>query len=82
MSVKSIDEYPDLLTVAEAMEILRLGRRSVYQLIDDGTLAARKMAGKYRIPKRNLVQIIGAISPGMCYNKERENSDALQQKGV
>jgi len=73
------EQYPDLLTVAEVMEILRLGRRSVYQLIDDGTLAARKMAGKHRIPKRNLVQIISAISPEICYNRERENSDALQQ---
>jgi len=72
------EQYPDLLTVAEVMEILRLGRRSVYQLIEDGTLAARKMAGKYRIPKRNLVQIISAISLEMCYNSERENSDALQ----
>jgi len=78
MKNQSINEYPDLLTVAEAMEILRLGRRSVYQLIADGTLAARKMAGKYRIPKRNLVEIISAISPEMCYNKERESSDALQ----
>jgi len=67
MAVKSISEYPDLLTVAEAMEILRLGRRSVYQLIQEGTLTARKMAGKYRIPKQNIVQII-AISPEMCYN--------------
>jgi excisionase family DNA binding protein len=61
------------------MEVLRLGRRSVYQLIEDGTLAARKMAGKYRIPKRNLVEIISAISPEMCYNRKREISDALQQ---
>jgi len=77
MNIRSINEYPDLLTIAEAMEILRLGRRSVYLLIEDGTLAARKMAGKYRIPKRNLAKIIDAFDPGMCYNRERENSDAL-----
>jgi excisionase family DNA binding protein len=51
MNVKSINDYPDLLTVAEVMEILRLGRRSVYQLIKDGTLAARKMAGNTASPR-------------------------------
>ena len=77
MSAKMINDYPDLLTVMETMEILRLGRRSVYQLIQDGTLGARKIAGKYRIPKRNLVDMI-AISPEMCYNGNERNSDALQ----
>lgn len=77
MDFNKIDDYPDLLTVAETMQILRLGRRSVYKLIQDGILPARKFAGKYRIPKSNLKNIIGAIDHEVCYNKERENSDAL-----
>jgi len=77
MSLKTINDYPDLLTVAEAMEILRLGRRSVYQLIQEDSLGARKLAGKYRIPKQILVDMI-AISPEMCYNRDERNSDALQ----
>jgi len=77
MKAKSIEEYPDLLDVQEAMEILRIGRVTIYKYIQSGMLSARKIAGKYRISKESLISFSFANSDGKWYNDIRENSDAL-----
>ena len=75
--MKTLPEYPDLLTVQEVCEILRVGRRTVYQHIKDATLRSRLIAGKYRIPKASLIHFIDEISGDLCYNGSGDGSDAL-----
>jgi excisionase family DNA binding protein len=57
MNRASLRLYPDVLDVAEVMKILRIGRVSVYKLIGSKKLPARKIAGKYRIPKSGLITL-------------------------
>jgi len=77
--MKNISEYPDLLTVKEVCEILRIGRRTVYKYINDSVLRSRNIAGKYRIPKISVINFIDAINEDLCYNDNGDGSDALHQ---
>ena len=50
--------YPDVLTVKDVQEILRLGRNSVYSLLENGKIKTIRAGKKYIIPKISLVQFI------------------------
>ncbi len=82
MKARSIREYPDILSVLDVMEILRIGRISVYGFIRENKLSARKIAGKYRIPKTSLIEFIREIENNPCYNGSSEGSDALSERSV
>lgn len=81
MKRASLRMYPDLLSVSEVMEILRIGRVSVYKLIQTGNLKARKVAGKYRISKSALLLFFESFEEYgvICYN-ESNDTDELQLK--
>lgn len=54
-----LDEYPDILTPYEAMEILGIGKNLFYRLIKDGTIPAKRVGGKmWRIVKREIIRYI------------------------
>jgi len=82
LTPRSIREYPDILSVFDVMEILRVGRVTVYGFIQEKQLAARKIAGKYRIPKSSVVEYIREIENSLCYNDGSEDSDALFERSV
>ena len=48
------EQYPDILTVEEACEALRMGYNAVYELLNEGTLKAYKNGRVWRIPKESL----------------------------
>ena len=50
--------YPDILTVKDVQDILRLGRNSVYKLLENGEIKTIRAGKKYIIPKIYLVQFI------------------------
>lgn len=50
--------YPDVLTVKDVQHILRLGRNSVYSLLENGKIKTIRAGKKYIIPKISLVQFI------------------------
>ena len=54
-----LEKYPDILTVEEVCEILRVGKRSVYEMIRKGELPARKMGRVHRISKKGLIAYVG-----------------------
>lgn len=80
MNRASLRLYPDVLDVAEVMKILRIGRVSVYKLIESKKLPARKIAGKYRIPKSGLITLFEMMeqSDNLCYNTPGD-TDELQR---
>ena len=49
---KHISHYPDVLTVEEVKEILQIGRRSTYRLIEANEIHHFKIGTKIRIPKQ------------------------------
>lgn len=52
------EQYPDILTVEEACEALRMGYNAVYDLLNEGKLRAYKNGRVWRIPKKALVKYI------------------------
>ena len=48
----------DFLTVNEAAKVLRVGRRTVYRLVETGKVPAKKRADNGAFPRR-LVEFIG-----------------------
>lgn len=57
-----LEEYPDVLTPQEAMEILGIGKNLFYRLLKDGTIPAKRVGGKvWRIAKNDLIHYIQAV---------------------
>ena len=52
------DNYDDILTVAEVMELLYVGKNTVYRLLQDGELRGFRIGKVWRIPKACLEQYI------------------------
>ncbi len=54
-----LEEYPDILTPQEAMEILGIGKNLFYKLLNDGTIPAKRIGKKiWRIAKQDLIQYL------------------------
>lgn len=53
-----LPEYDEILLPGDVQKILRTGRNTVYKYLANGTIKARIVAGKYRIPKRSLWEFI------------------------
>jgi excisionase family DNA binding protein len=49
---------PDVLTVPDVVRLLKLGKNTVYKLINDGTISSIKMGKKIIIPKVCLVEFL------------------------
>ena len=48
MKQKTLDNYPDVLTPNDIMQILSIGRNKVYELLNDGTLKSIRIGRKHR----------------------------------
>lgn len=46
-----LEDYPDILTVEEACEALRVGYNAIYELLNSGKLKAYKNGRIWRVPK-------------------------------
>ena len=56
------EQYPDILTVEEACEALRMGYNAVYDLLNEGKLKANKNGRVWRITKQALIQYVSESS--------------------
>ena len=66
---KHIRDYPDVLTVEEVKEILQIGRKSAYRLIEENKIQHFKIGTKIRIPKQCLINFLnerGAQEDSVC----------------
>lgn len=52
------DNYDDVVTVAEVQEMLKIGRKRVYELIGSKDIEARQIGRKYRIKKDSIIQFM------------------------
>lgn len=53
-----LNDYRDVLTVKDVCEILRIGRKTAYDLLKSGKLAYRKIGRRYKIPKDGLIRYL------------------------
>ena len=51
-------QYPDILTVEEVCEALRMGYNAVNELLNEGKLRAYKNGRVWRIPRDSLVKYV------------------------
>lgn len=49
---------PDVYTVEEVADILRISTSSVTKMIREGNLSAIKIGSMYRIPRRTIAKIV------------------------
>lgn len=61
-NVKLLNDYPDVLTVKSVQDILGIGRKQVYKLIDDGELFAVRPGKSFLISKATLVNYLNGVS--------------------
>jgi len=52
------DQNPEILTVEEACEALRIGYNAMYELLNSGKLKAYKNGRVWRIPKSSIIRYI------------------------
>ena len=52
------EQYPDILTVEEVCEALRMGYNAVYELLNEGKLKAFKNGRVWRIARESLKEYI------------------------
>ena len=52
------EQYPDILSVEEACEALRVGYNAMYELLNNGKVKAYKNGRCWRIPKVALIEFI------------------------
>lgn len=51
-----LQEYPDILTPREVMEILGIGKNLLYGLLKDGVIPGKRVGDKmWRIAKKDLI---------------------------
>ena len=53
-----INEYSDILTVEDVMEILNIGKNSAYNLFRSGCIKCFRLNGRWKIPKQSLIEFI------------------------
>ncbi|MCD7736685.1 MAG: helix-turn-helix domain-containing protein [Lachnospiraceae bacterium] len=56
--IKMLEKYFDVLTIEDTAEALRLSRRSVMHLLNDGKIRYRKIGRVYRISKKALLDYL------------------------
>lgn len=56
--MKTLHDYPDILNMDEACEILRIGHNNMYKLLNSGELKAFKNGRVWKIPKLSVEQFI------------------------
>lgn len=53
-----LNKYPDVLTVKETREILRIGMNNMYHILQSGELKSIKIGRIYKIKKENVIEYI------------------------
>ena len=56
---KCINDYPDVLTVEEASEIIGICTKTLYKLIKNGEIKKVSVGRLFKIPKMNILSYLG-----------------------
>lgn len=52
------DQYDEVLTVSQLMEVLGIGKNVAYQLLNSGQIQSFKIGRVHRIPKKAVINYI------------------------
>ena len=51
-------DYPDIVSVEELMEMLKIGKVLAYRIIDEKKVKAIKIGREYKITKESVIRLI------------------------
>ena len=68
------ENYPDIVTVDHIMEMLNIGKSSVYTLLHSNQIPHVRVGRKYIVPKGSVIGFINKL----CYNESQIIDDRLQ----
>ena len=55
---RPIEDYPDVVSVEEIQQMLRIGKNAVYTLLKDGVIKSVKVGKRYIVPKKYVVEFL------------------------
>lgn len=50
--------YPDIVSIAEMMQMLRIGRSLAYRILKEGKIRTVTIGNKYIIPKSSVIAFV------------------------
>lgn len=56
------DNYPDVVTVKEMQTMLRIGRKTAYDLVHNGVIPSVRIGASYLITKKSIENFLSAGS--------------------
>lgn len=60
------NEYNDILTVDDVMEIMGIGKNTAYDLLRTGKIKCFRIRGKWKIPKQSIIDYIVDQTNNTC----------------
>lgn len=64
MTIDEAGRLPTVLSVAQAGELLGVGKRRAYELVEDGTIPAIRYGRAVRVPSAPLLHLLGIQPEG------------------
>ena len=58
MSPRPLDELPDVLSVSEAAQVLRIGRNTAYECIRQGSIPSVRLGRRILVPRAALERLL------------------------
>lgn len=55
---RSVDGFPDILTVEEVSILLRMNKKSIYEAIKRGDIPCKKIGRVYRLSKKLVLKLL------------------------
>lgn len=62
MSKEMFTEYDEILSIEDVMEILHIGKNSVYSLLKSNEIRNIRVGKRYIVPKQSVINFIIAIT--------------------
>lgn len=62
MSKEMFTEYDEILSIEDVMEILHIGKNSVYSLLKSNEIRNIRVGKRYIVPKQSVINFIAAIT--------------------
>jgi excisionase family DNA binding protein len=59
-------EYPDVLNVKQVSAILGVSTKTVYRLVNQGSLDSLKIGRTFRVPKVNVMRYVRIFGSASC----------------
>ncbi|MCI9641871.1 MAG: helix-turn-helix domain-containing protein [Eubacterium sp.] len=56
--MKNLIDYPDVLSVEDLQNILRIGRSAAYSLLRENKIKTLKIGNRYIIPKKSVIDFL------------------------